>query len=1129
MTILREILKKRIMLLDGAMGTTIQKLRLGAADFGGEGYEGCNEYLNLVKPEAIRKIYEDYLKAGSDIISTNTFGGTSVTLSEYGLGHMDYEINKAAAELGRKAIEKFTSAKKPRFLAGSIGPTNRTISVTCNISFEDLAEAYYRQAKALADGGIDIFLVETIFDTLNAKAAMNAIHRLFKERPALPIMLSTTIEQNGRMLAGQDIEAFCTSMEHHDLLAIGMNCATGPDLMRDHLRTCAGIARTNVFCYPNAGLPLEDGTFPLKPKEFARHMSEFADEGWLNLVGGCCGTTPEYIMELSKAIEGKKPRRIPSGRKARVSGSETLVAEEDNRPIIVGERTNVIGSRIFKDLISSENFDAASEIGIEQKRKGAQVLDVCLANPDRDEVADSIKFYDLITKKVRLPIMIDSTDPKVIEIALKRTQGKSIINSINFEDGTERIEKIMPLVKQYGASVIFGTIDEDKEQAMALTAERKLSIAKRAAEYLKKEWDFGEENIIFDSLVFPVATGDEKYKDTAKPTLDAISRIKKELKGAKTILGVSNVSFGLPPSGREVLNSVYLYHATKAGLDYAIVNSEKLMRYPSISEEEKKLAEDLLFWNVKDPITPFSDFYRGKKAATQDMDKLPLNERLKRYIMEGRKDGLIGDLEKARETMKPMDIINGPLIEGMGVVGKLFSENKLIVSEVLQSAESMKAAVSHLENFMHGTDKVNKGKVIIATVKGDVHDIGKNLLEIILKNNGYEVINLGIKVPPEVLISEYRKHKPDVMGLSGLLVKSAQMMVTTAEDFRAAKMDVPLVVGGAALTRKFTSLKIQPAYGNIVAYANNAMEGLKVIGEILKDPQAYNKLQPEFVEEENEAKEESSEVRTERSTFVEETKVKAAPDFKEHIIKDYSLDEVFSYINPIMLYNKHLGLKGHLSALIAKGNERAIKLKQQVDDVKAYAIHNRLIKPKAVYRFFECKSEKNSILIYDKGKEIERLEFPRQKQDEFLSVPDFVSSRETDSMALFVTCCGEGILNKCTELREKGEYLKSHMLQVLAIESAEAFAEIVHRKIRESWGIPDKDISMEDIFKAKYTGIRLSYGYPACPNLDDQQKLFKLLKPEQIGVYLTEGMMMDPEASVSALVFHHPQAKYFRV
>ncbi|MBI3027402.1 methionine synthase [Candidatus Woesearchaeota archaeon] len=1123
-----ELLKHRILLLDGAMGTSIHNFNLSADDFGGEKYAGCNEYLVITRPDIISDIHQGYLEAGSDIIETNTFAGSSITLAEFGLAESSYEINKMAAELARKCALKYSTPEKPRFVAGAIGPTNKTISVTGNISFDELEKSYYLQAKALMDGKVDFFLIETVFDTLNAKAALSAIQNLFEDAgKIIPITVSATIEQNGTMLAGQDIESFYTSVEHTNPLAVGINCALGPDLMKDHLRSLAGIAKTNVICYPNAGLPLEDGTFPMKPKEFADLMKGFIEHGWVNIIGGCCGTTKEHIVELSRLVKNSRRRMIPDISRTACSGTEALVVEDDNRPVVVGERMNVIGSRKFKELICDEQFDIAAEIGIAQVKGGAQVLDVCLANPDRDELKDTIRFYDIATKTSKAPLMIDSTDHKIIEAALKRTQGKCIINSINFEDGLERCEHVLPLVKKYGAAVIFGTIDEDKQQAMATTVEKKVSIAQRAYKYLTEEWGIAPEDIIFDTLVFPIATGDAKYSDSAKVTIEAIKEIKEKIPKTRTILGISNVSFGLPARGRETLNSVYLYHTTKAGLDFAIINSEKLIRYPSISEHEKKLAEDLLLNRTNEPITPFVEFYRGKKIQTQDVRKLHLNERLPKYIIEGRKDGLMKDLDEALKASKPLEIINGPLMAGMDAVGKLFNENKLIVSEVLQSAESMKAAVTHLEKFMEKSAGKKKGKVILATVKGDVHDIGKNLFEIILSNNGYDVINLGIKVPPENLIEAYHKHKPDAIGLSGLLVKSALMMVDTVEDFMSAGLKVPILAGGAALSEKFTATKIAASYGGIVAYSKDAMSGLAIVNRIISNSANFEKENIERQEllrkPQNSLQKEVKYANSQRSKPIAYNKLLKPKDFEEHVFYEYGLAEIFDFINKQTLYCTHLGLKGNYTDLIKNKDEKALKLTLQVEEIKNYVIENKVLKPKAIYRFFECNSNGNDIIVYEGSKISESLRFPRQTGKDLLCVADFVAPTDKgrDVIGLFVASCGQGIIEKSKELREKGEYLKSHVIQVLAVELAEAFAEIMYNKMKEELSIKIKNPKKEG------NGIMLQYGYPECPDLEEQKKLFKLLKPEKINVHLTESLMMEPEASVSGMIFYHPEARHF--
>ncbi len=1143
---LHAALEDRILVLDGAMGTAIQAMNLIASDFGGPDLEGCNEHLVLTRPDAISKIHDDYLAAGADIVETDSFGGTRIVLSEYGLQEKVYDINFAAARLARAAAEAASTPQKPRFVAGSMGPGTKTISVTSGVTFDQVQSAYTEQALALVEGGVDVLFLETQQDTLNIKAALlgidDACTRLSRE---VPVVLSVSIETMGTMLAGQSIEALYVSVAHRNLLAIGMNCATGPDFMTDHLRTLAEISRFPVSVFPNAGLPDEEGRYNELPAMLAQKVERFCAAGWVNIIGGCCGTTAEHIRMLAEIAQRYEPRRAVTVRRSVVSGIETLAVDQDTRPVIVGERTNVLGSRKFKELIAAGEFDQAAEVGRAQVRKGAHVLDVCLQDPDRNELADVTTFLETLVKKVKVPIMIDSTDAAVIEQALKRTQGKSILNSINLEDGEERFHKVVPLARRFGAALIVGCIDEDKQQAQAITRERKLRIAQRSHALLTAKYGVDAEDIIFDALVFPIGTGDKNYVGSGVETIEGIRLIKEALPQCKTILGISNVSFGLPPAGREVLNSVFLYHCVQAGLDMAIVNSEKLERYPSIPEDERRLAEDLIWWRGEDPIAAFSAHFRAKapKKTVEQRRDLPLDQRLALYILEGSKDGLFADLDEALRQRKPLEIINGPLMAGMDEVGRLFGANEMIVAEVLQSAEAMKAAVAHLEPHMEKAESATKGKIVLATVKGDVHDIGKNLVDIILGNNGFKIINLGIKVPPEELIRAYQQHQPDAIGLSGLLVKSAQMMVVTAQDLKTAGVSCPILVGGAALSNRFTRLKIAPQYAGLVAYAKDAMTGLDLANQLMdagRRQAMAAKLEQETTQLQKMAPARPQSaiqpVPARKSAVPAVDSVPTPPDLRLHVIRDYDLDAIFRYINPAMLYTRHLGFKGKFEEALTAGDPKATELRRQVAAVEEIMLARPDINASAVYRFFPAHADGERLLIYasDGRTVIESFHFGRQGAEPYLCLTDFtlpVGTGRTDYVCLFATTIGPGVRHLAQQWKDAGDYLKSHILQVLALEGAEAFAELLHQKIRDMWGFPDPPgITMSDLFKARYRGVRVSFGYPACPRLEDQEKLFKLLDvSRQIGVNLTEGYMMDPEGSVSALVFHHPQAKYFNL
>ncbi|HVH96096.1 MAG TPA: methionine synthase [Bacillus sp. (in: firmicutes)] len=1142
-TSITERMKEKILIMDGAMGTMLQNANLSADDFGGEELEGCNENLNITRPDVIEKIHQQYLEAGADMIETNTFGATRIVLDEYGLGEKAYEINKIAAEIAKNAANRYTTLSWPRFVVGSMGPTTKTLSVTGGIAFEELINHYEEQARGLIDGHVDALLLETSQDLLNVKAGFIGIEQAFaKTGVTLPLMISGTIEPMGTTLAGQSIEAFYISIEHMNPISVGLNCATGPEFMQDHIRTLSDLSSIPVSCYPNAGLPDHEGNYHETPESLAHKLEGFASEGWLNVVGGCCGTTPEHIQALSETMRNYQPRRPKDLQLHMVSGIEPFIYDDPQlRPIMVGERTNVIGSRKFKRLIAEGKFEEAAEIGRAQVKRGAHVIDMCLADPDRDEIEDMENFIKELVKKVKSPLVIDSTDDAVIEKALSYSQGKAIINSINLEDGEDRFKAITPLIHKYGAAVVVGTIDE---KGMGVSAVKKLEIAERSYQLLVEKYGIPPQDIIFDPLVFPVGTGDAQYIGSAKATVDGIRLIKERFPEVQTILGVSNVSFGLPPVGREILNSVFLYHCTLAGLDYAIVNTEKLERFASISKEEVAMAEKLLFDTTDESLAEFTEFYRGKKKETKStLPDMTLAERLSYYVLEGTKEGLIPDIELAlNEYPAPLDIINGPLMDGMKEVGRLFNENQLIVAEVLQSAEVMKASVAHLEPHMEKNDtSAAKGKIVLATVKGDVHDIGKNLVDIILSNNGYEVIDLGIKVAPAELVETIKREKPDMVGLSGLLVKSAQQMVITAHDMKQAGINVPILVGGAALSRKFTDTKISKEYDGLVLYAKDAMVGLSLANQ-LQDPTEYEKLVQAKIEKETAAplpayERPSSSVAVKvRKKINTDAPVFVPQDTKRHLLKSYSLSHVEPYINKQTLIGHHLGLKGKLANLLKEGDEKAIKLNDMVNGLMQDATQNGWISPSAVYQFFPAQADGDTVLIYDPenpGKVIETFEFPRQDSDPYLCLADFlkpVSSGQMDYIAFFAVTAGKGVRQIAEKLKNEGRFLENHALQALALETAEGLAELVHRQIRDRWGFPDSvNFTMKDRFAAKYQGQRFSFGYPACPDLEDQKKLFRLISPEDVGIELTEGFMMEPEASVTAIVFAHPEARYFNV
>lgn len=1025
--------------MDGAMGTMLQGFKPTPADFGGETLENCNENLCRTRPGWILDIHRAYLAVGADIIATNSFQGSPAVLAEFGLADDAHELNMIAARLARQAADEFSTTSRPRFVAGAMGPGNKSISLHADVTFHHLRDSYFAQARGLISGGADLLLLETAFDTRNIKAGLSAIRKLEHDTGrAIPLMISGTIERWGAMLAGQSVDAFYASVAHANPIAIGLNCATGPDLMTDHIRTLSHMAATHVSCYPNAGLPDEDGQYPETPDSLAAQLERFIAQGWLNIVGGCCGTTAAHIRAIARMAEGKPPRTLkPPSRRAYYTGIELVEADEHSRPLIVGERTNVIGSRLFRDMIAAEKWDDASEIARRQVKNGAHIIDVCLQTSDRDEIADVDRFYGKLMPKIRTPVMIDTTDPKALERALTWCQGKSIVNSINLEDGEEKFRVVCPIVREYGAAVVVGMIDEDRERAQAIRRERKLEVARRSVDLLTGKYAMPPEDILIDPLVFPCATGDENYIGAAVETIEAIRLVKQTIPHVKTILGISNVSFGLPAAAREVVNSAFLYHATKAGLDLAIVNAEKLQRFASIPHEERKLAENLLFnppvyehpapddWRLQTHeqkialhhfhVAAISEHFR--KAVSKGLNTvadLPLAERLVKYIVEGTKGGLAADLDKSlQKGDRPLDIINGPLMAGMAEVGRLFDKSELIVAEVLQSAEVMKAAVDYLAPHLEKMQTASRAKILLATVKGDVHDIGKNLVEIILANNGFEVINLGIRVSPESLIEACRVQRPDAIGLSGLLVKSAHQMVNTASDLRARGIGIPLLVGGAALSEKFVATRIGPAYGGAVFYSRDVMSGLRIMNELASPFTREAALRSHIFTES--APPPVSPAAAGHGPAIRSSQVRTSiplpkiPDMRRQVRDVRDLRQIWTYINPHMLYGKHLGFRGDFDELLRDRDPRALELHDRVAQAKHEAA--KFMHVRAVSQFFEAGRDGNSIHLFAPGAAapVHSFHFYRQPKPDGLCLSDYILdpvSGKRDCIGLFAATYG---------------------------------------------------------------------------------------------------------------------------
>lgn len=1114
---LGKIIENRILIFDGAMGTFINLIK--PKNLKPNKYSGLNEYLNISNPELIEKIHIEYLKAGADVIETNTFSANPIILSEYGLEDKTEEINTAAVQIAKKAISNF----EDKFIAGSIGPTNISLSLDSKISFDELKESYSKQVSSLVKAGVDILIFETGHDVLNMKAGLIAAFEVLEKfKKDIAVIASFTFDKNGLMLDGHSIQSAYFAIEHFPLFAFGLNCSTGPQDMAKTIEELSKISKFPTFIMPNAGLPDENGNYTQLPEDFSKCIKNYAEKGFVNIAGGCCGTNPKHISSLSEKLKSIKPRKINIEKKWIVSHIEVIDFENENRPLLIGERNNSIGSKKFREIVANQNFDEAILIAKNQVLAGAKLLDICFANPERDEFEDAKLFLPIFAKNIKIPVSIDTTNLKVAELACKIFSGKIIINSVNFESGIEKPLKAIKLNKKYGAKIVFGLIDENKKEGLPISSKRKLEIAKRAYKFMVIENKLKSQDLIFDALVFPAGLGGE-YKLSAIETLKAIKELKNNFPEIKTILGISNVSFGLPPKAREILNSVFLYHAVNSGLDLAIVNVEKLKKYEYIPENERKMAEDLLFAKDDNAAKIFADYYREKiEKVIGSKEKLNPQEKLKKAILTGIKIDVEKTLDELLKNKTPLEIINGPVLETMAEIGKMFGDGKLIVTEVLASASVTKAIISYLQPLINKNDeKIKRGKILLATVRGDVHDIGKNLAGIIFESNGFEVYDLGIKVEPEKLIEAVKKYKPDFIGLSGLLVKSTEEMKIAAMELKKQKIKIPLILGGAALTEKFVEGKINPLYDGIVFYAADAMSGVNkalsyISGEIKKEK---IKSQIELKEKEPE----NTRIQKKNTQYHPE-KIFVPESLKRKTLKDFDIEILFENINWPMFNFKFLRAKNTDIVSLNKANKIIEEFKKEI-------LEKKLIKANGVYQFFKTNSKGETVNIYNEnGKLIEKFIFPRQNKAEFLSIADFILPKEKgiDYIAFFAVSCGKGISEISAKYRKEGDFIRSYLIESFALSLAEAFAEVIHYFIRKDWNIAE-NTDLKNLYKNKYQGKRYSFGYPSCPDLSNQSKLFKLIKPKDIGIKLTSNFMMEPEASVSGFALHNSKAKYFEI
>jgi 5-methyltetrahydrofolate--homocysteine methyltransferase len=1165
--ILRRALAQRVVVADGAMGTMLQAAEPTLDDF--QGHEGCNEVLNVTRPDVVRSVHDAYLAVGVDCVETNTFGANLGNLGEYGIEDRIRELARAGATIAREAADDWSTPDEPRFVLGSVGPGTKLPSLG-HTSFAVLRDAYAEQVAGLVEGGVDAVLVETAQDLLQAKAAVVGAKRALAAAAAdLPVFVQVTVESTGTMLVGSEIGAALTALEALGVDGIGLNCATGPAEMSEHLRHLAKHARVPVTCMPNAGLPLltRDGAaYPLTPEQLADAHDLFTAEFGLALVGGCCGTTPQHLAAVVERVRGRAVKtRRPRPEPGVASIYQHVPFRQDTTYLSIGERTNANGSKAFREAMLAGRWDECVAIARQQTRDGAHLLDVCVDYVGRDAVADVREVVSRLATSSTLPLVLDSTEPAVLQAGLELVGGRAVINSVNFEDGEgpgSRFARIMPLVREHGAAVVALTIDEEGQ---ARSTEHKVAVATRLVETLTGTWGMRVEDIVVDCLTFPIATGQEETRGDAVATIGAIREVKRRFPDVQTTLGVSNVSFGLNPAARVVLNSVFLHEAVKAGLDSAIVHAAKILPISRIPEDQRQVALDLVHDRrrrdadgrvVYDPLQAFLDMFEGVDAAAVRADRaaelaaLPLGERLQRRIVDGEAKGLDADLDEALGNgQSALDIINDHLLAGMRTVGDLFGRGEMQLPFVLQSAEVMKAAVAHLEPHIDRTDDSGgKGTIVLATVKGDVHDIGKNLVDIILSNNGYDVVNIGIKQPVSEILRAAEEHDADVIGMSGLLVKSTVVMKENLEEMnsRGVAAKWPVILGGAALTRAYVENDLAEVYAGEVRYARDAFEGLRLMDALVAVRRGVPgatlpELRPRRVR-----RREGAPVLVgaggdaeapARSDVVRGLPVPTPPFWGDRIVKGIQLAEYAGYLDERATFVGQWGLRGSRGGhgptyeeLVER--EGLPRLRMWLERVQTEG----LLEAAVVHGYYPCVSEGNDLVVLaEGGSDRVRFTFPRQRRDRRLCLADFFRSRDEaqalggpDVVAFQLVTMGPRVAQATAELFEKNAYRDYLELHGLSVQLTEALAEYWHARVREDLGFgAEDDPELTGILRQAYRGSRYSFGYPACPELEDRAKLVALLRPERIGVVLSEELQLHPEQSTDALVVHHPEAKYF--
>ena len=1172
---------KPIIIFDGGTGTSFQNLNLSSHDFGGDELEGCNENLVLSSPNTVEQVHNSFLEAGCHVIETNTFGASSIVLDEYSISNKAYEINKKAAQIAKKCANLFSSINTPRFVAGSIGPTTK-LPTLGHISFDKLKDSYEEQINGLIDGGIDLLLIETCQDVLQIKSALSASQEVIKNRNIeLPIMISITMETTGTMLVGSDIASALTILEPYDIDILGLNCATGPVQMKEHIKYLAENSPFAISCIPNAGLPENIGGvahYKLTPLELKMQLMNFIYDFNVQLIGGCCGTTPEHIKHLSSIIEEivdkKINKRLPTVKTNFVPSAASIYNavpyKQDNSILIVGERLNASGSKKVRELLNEDDWDGLVSIAKQQQKENAHILDVNVDYVGRDGVKDMKEITSRLVTNINLPLMIDSTEADKMESGLKTVGGKCIINSTNYEDGDERFNQVLKLALDYGAGIVIGTIDED---GMARTSQKKYDIAKRALIKTRSS-GLADYEIFFDPLALPISTGIEEDRLNAKATIEAISKIRKSFPDIHIILGISNISFGLSPLSRINLNSIFLDECIKAGLDSAIIAPNKILPLSKISAETKKLCLDLIYDRrnfeneicIYDPLVELTKAFQDitisdfKKASTSNKN-LTLEEKLKNHIVDGEKIGLEEQLNNALKKYKPLEIINTYLLDGMKVVGELFGSGQMQLPFVLQSAETMKFAVSVLEPHMETVDeKISNGKLLIATVKGDVHDIGKNLVDIILSNNGFDVINLGIKQDVSAIIDAQKKHKADCIAMSGLLVKSTAFMKDNLEAFNNAEINVPVILGGAALTPKFVNEDCSQIYKGKILYGKDAFTDLQFMNDYMDSKKKGNwsnengftntdDIQIKLASPRSSAKDKNLNKNFEktksiqlienfnRSNFVEEEEPIKAPFLGTRVLQDIEIDfdKLIFYLDKKALFSGQWQIKKNKGQSVEEYNNYLDSYANPLLEKWINIILDKgLISPKAVYGYFRCGRNDNSIYLFDNvsNKRISEFNFPRQKSGNNLCIADFYCDlKNNDPVDIFpmqAVTMGEIASEYSQELFKADKYSDYLIFHGLTVQLAEALAEYVHSIVRIECGFKSYEPNNNrEILAQKYRGARYSFGYPACPKVSDSNIQLSLLDTKRINLTMDESEQLHPEQSTTAIISLHSKAKYF--